>query len=104
MTPSRDPETLAERVIQTLMLIVFWSAFGCLGAGLALWVVNQRNDWAGVLLPSGLLSLMLLPALRLIAAIGASYRARDWMTFTSSVAVLAILFALTLRDALALVR
>ena len=104
MTVSRDDDSAVERVVGRLMLVVFWSAFACLGAGLMLWIANGGSGWAGVMLPSGLLSLMLLPTLRLVAALAAALRQRDWLTLTSTLAVLTILFALTLRDALALVR
>ena len=100
MTLSADRESLLDRVIQRLMVILFWSAFACLGGGLALWLVNHHDNRAGVVLSSGLLSLMLLPTLRLIAVVGTSLRARDWIMFASTMLVLAILLALTLRDAL----
>ena len=102
MTATRDDPSAVESLIATLMLAIFWSAFGCLAGGLVLWIRDHASPPGALLLTGGLLGLMLLPILRLAAAIAASYRRRDWLTFGSTLAVLAILFALTLRQAASL--
>ena len=100
MTSLHRTERVAEHIVGAVMLIVFWVAFACLGSGLVLWARNHASDTAALLLTAGLISLMLLPMLRLIEAVAASRRERDWLTLGSTVAVLVILCALTLRDAL----
>jgi uncharacterized membrane protein len=52
-----------------------------------------------MLLDAGLAGLLSLPVLRLVAAIVSAARTRDWTTLAATLAVLVILFALTLRDA-----
>jgi hypothetical protein len=99
VTAARGPESLIERLVAMLMLAVFVAAFACLAAGLAIWIVDHGDETAALLLVGGLLSLMLLPTLRLAAAIAEAHRQRDWLMLGSSLAVLAILFALTFRDA-----
>lgn len=92
-------ESWAERLAGALMLVGFWAAFAALAVGLALWIANHGSPWAPPFFAGGLLGLMLLPVLRLVAAIATAHRERDWLTFASTLAVLVILFALTLRDA-----
>jgi hypothetical protein len=98
MTAAAD-ESIVERLVAVSMLVVFWSAFACLAVGLVLWVGNHSSDWGALLLAGGLLGLMVLPTLRLLVILVTSFRERDWMLFGATVAVLAILLALTLRDA-----
>ena len=99
MRSSAADESAVERVLSMLMLAAFWSAFLCLAAGLALWVRNHGSDAGALLLVGGLLGLLVMPLLRLVAALIASIRDRDWLTLTATLTVLVILFALTLRDA-----
>ena len=98
MTSSAD-ESAVERLLSMLMLAVFWSSFACLAGGLALWVANHSSDAGPLLLVGGLLGLLVMPLLRLAAALAASIRERDWLTLAATLSVLMILFALTLRDA-----
>jgi len=99
MTTTRAEESRAEAIVAALMIVVFWSVFSCLAGGLALWVWGGGSGFAALLLNAGLLALMLLPTLRLVAAIATAHREGDWLLFASTLAVLAILFALTLRQA-----
>lgn len=99
MTEASLNQSAVERLAAAGMLVVFWAAFACLAVGLGLWVGSPENHWAARLLAAGLLGLMLLPMLRLVAAMAAAQRHRDWLTVAAGLAVLAILLALTLRDA-----
>ena len=92
-------ESAIERLAAASMLVVFWAAFASLAAGLLLWVMRHDSEWGALLLTGGLLGLMVLPTLRLVAAIATASRERDWLTLWSTLAVLALLGALTLRDA-----
>jgi hypothetical protein len=98
MTAAAD-ESIVERLVAVAMLVVFWSAFACLAVGLGLWVGNHSSEWGALLLAGGLLSLMVLPTLRLLVIMVTAYRERDWMLLGATLTVLAILLALTLRDA-----
>jgi len=99
MSSPAGGQSAAERVIEALTLAVFSSAFAALAAGLLVWFFNHRSDAAAMLLVCGLLGLLVLPLLRLTSALVVSVRERDWLTFGSTLAVLAILLALTFRDA-----
>ena len=57
------------------------------------------SDAAALCLSAGLLGLLLLPLLRLAWTLATAIRQRDWLMFMATLAVLAILGALTLRDA-----
>jgi hypothetical protein len=92
-------ESAAERALTLMMLAVFWTAFLGLGGGLAIWLAVPAAPAAATLLDAGLAGLLALPVLRLVAAIVSAARTRDWTTMAATLAVLVILFALTLRDA-----
>jgi hypothetical protein len=92
-------ESSVERVIGAVMLIVFWIAFATLAIGLVLWLAVPSSDSGSIWLNAGLLGLLLNPALRLAATFATAIRARDWLLLFATVVVVAILGALTLRDA-----
>lgn len=92
-------EWFLERVLAAVMLAVFWAAFSSLAAGLMLSVWHPRDDLGAELLNAGLLALLTMPILRLLTAVVSAARCRDWLTMGATLAVLGILFALTLRDA-----
>ena len=92
-------ESIAERFVGLTALVVFWAAFGSLAAGLVVWASDHSSEAAALLLGGGLIGLMALPGLRLLAMLATAKRERDWMLLASTLAVLAILIALTLRDA-----
>ena len=97
------PETSLERIMSAVMLVVFWTSFAALAAGLAVWLAVPASDLGALALASGLLGLLVIPMLRLIWVLAGASARRDWLTFGATLTVLAILIALTLRDA-ALVR
>ena len=99
MTASAASEWFLERVLGTAMLAVFWAAFSSLAAGLLLSVGRPGDDLGALLLNAGLLALLTMPILRLMTAVVSAARCRDWLTMGATLAVLGILFALTLRDA-----
>ncbi len=100
MTLASAPrESAAERVVAVLMVALFWAAFGCLAAGLALWLLNGIATDAGNLLRFGLVGLLAMPILRLAAIFASAVRERDWVTLGATAAVVTILLALTIRDA-----
>jgi len=92
-------ETSFERIVSTLMLVVFWIAFSALGAGLALWLATSATDAGAVAMAAGLLGLLLMPMLRVVWAMATALARRDWLMLGATLTVLAILIALTLRDA-----
>ena len=98
MTSTSD-ESSFERVTGAVILVAFWVAFVTLGAGLALWIAVPASDIGALYLSAGLLGLLLIPLLRLAWILATAIRRRDWLLFMSTLAVLAILGALTLRDA-----
>ena len=99
MTSTSDESGL-ERVTSAVMLAAFWVAFATLAVGLALWIAVPASDAGALCLSGGLLGLLLLmPLLRLASALATAIRRRDWLMFMATLAVLAILGALTLRDA-----
>ena len=99
ITNAAMEESSLERIMSAVMLVVFWTAFAALAAGLALWLAAPAADAAHLALAGGLLGLLLIPMLRLIWALAAASTRRDWLMFGATLAVLAILIALTLRDA-----
>jgi Protein of unknown function (DUF1634) len=100
MTTNATPvETSFERIVSVLMLLVFWSAFSALGAGLVLWLATSATDTGAIAMAAGLLGLLLLPILRVVWAMATALARRDWLMLGATLAVLAILIALTLRDA-----
>jgi hypothetical protein len=98
MTSAND-ESSFERVTAAVMLVAFWVAFAMLAAGLALWIAMPASDAGALYLSAGLLGLLLMPLLRLASTLATAIRRSDWLLFMSTLAVLAILCALTLRDA-----
>ena len=96
-----DPldESSFERIIEALMLIVFWIAFTTLGVGLVLWLAFPASDTGMTSLAAGLLGLLLMPLLRLVWALAAAIKQRDWLMLGATLIVMGILLALTLRDA-----
>ena len=99
MTEPHGPASAFERSVSVLMLGVFWAAFGCLAAGLTVWLSMPAATLGMNLLTTGLVGLLAMPLLRLTETIASAARSRDWMTMAATLAVLGILFALTLRDA-----
>ena len=98
MTQSAN-DSIVERFVGLTILVVFWAAFGSLAVGLAVWTRDHSSEPAALMLGGGLIGLMALPGLRLVAVLAAAHRERDQMLLASTLAVLAILIALTLRDA-----
>jgi hypothetical protein len=96
ITPADD--SVFERLTALFMVVLFWTAFGCLAAGVAFWLIDSRTP-GPFLLVAGLMGLLTIPIVRLLNVIAASVRQRDWITLSATLAVMAILFALTLRDA-----
>jgi hypothetical protein len=96
---STSEESSFERVTGAVMLVAFWVAVGTLAAGLALSIALPASDSGALCLSAGLLGLLLMPLLRLAWTLATAIRRRDWLLFMSTLAVLAILGALTLRDA-----
>lgn len=101
--PNETPETRVERILSAVMLVVFWASFTALAAGLVIWLAVPASEAGALALANGLLGLLLIPMLRLVWALAGASARRDWLTFGATLTVLAILIALTLRDA-ALVR
>jgi hypothetical protein len=92
-------ESGVERALSLLTLAVFWAAFICLAAGLMIWLTVPAGTPGPAFLATGFVGLLVLPMLRLGAAMVSAAGTRDWITLTAALAVLAILCALTLRDA-----
>ena len=92
-------ESSFERIVGAVMQIAFWVAFTTLAAGLMLWLAVPATDAGALCLSAGLIGLLLMPLLRLAAAMATALRQRDWLTLMAALVVLAILTALTLRDA-----
>ena len=84
-----------------MRIAAFRLAFGCLAAGLGVWLIRAGSP-APQILTAGLLGLLLMPVLKLVAVILAAGRERDWLTLGATVVVTIILFAFTFRDAAAL--
>ena len=92
-------ESSFERIVSALMLVVFWTSFSALGAGLILWLAAPATDAGALAMAAGLLGLLLMPMLRVVWALATALAVRDWLMLGATLAVLAILIALTLRDA-----
>jgi hypothetical protein len=92
-------ESNIERIIGAVMLIVFSIAFATLVVGLILWSTVPASDLGMVWLSAGLLGLLLNPALRLAWTLATALRRRDWLLLLATLVVIAILGALTLREA-----
>jgi uncharacterized membrane protein len=88
-----------ERITALFMIAVFWIAFACLAGGLAAWLAAPAHAAGPLLLTAGLLGLLTIPIVRLVTVVAVSLRQRDWITLWATIAVMLILFALTLRDA-----
>jgi len=99
MRPGQIEGSGIERGLSLLTLAVFWTAFICLAAGLVIWLTVPPGTPGPALLATGFVGLLILPMLRLGAAIVSAAGTRDWITLAAALAVLAILCALTLRDA-----
>jgi hypothetical protein len=100
MTTVTPPlESSFERIVSALMLVVFWAAFSALGAGLILWLAVPATDAGALAMAAGLLGLLLIPILRVVWAMATALARRDWLMLGATLTVLAILIALTLRDA-----
>ena len=95
----RPAESSFERIVSTLMLVVFWASFTALGAGLVLWLAVPSSDAGSLAMAGGLLGLLLMPMLRVVWALATALARRDWLMLAATLTVLAILIALTLRDA-----
>ncbi|MGH9309282.1 MAG: hypothetical protein ACRD1U_07905 [Vicinamibacterales bacterium] len=99
MTGPASAESVAERALSTLMLVLFRVAFAGLAAGLISWLAAPAAVVGRYLLTAGLAGIIAMPILRLLAAMAAAVRTRDRVLLGATLAVIAILFALTLRDA-----
>ena len=99
MTDPTTAESIPERALSTLMLAFFWIAFAGLTAGLILWLAAPAAAAGRHLLTAGLAGLIAMPILRLLAVTATAMRTRDHVLLSATLAVIAILFALTLRDA-----
>jgi hypothetical protein len=94
-------ESAFERIVALALLTVFWVAFLCLGAGLALWTVTPADTSTVRLMTTGLIGLLAMPMLRVAATLTTAVRTRDSILLAATAIVAAILLALTLRDAAA---
>ena len=92
-------ESAFERAVGMVMLIAFWMAFTTLAAGLLLWLVLPSSHAGAIGLNAGLLGVLTMPLLRLASVVATAARQRDWVTLGSTLLVLGILVALTLREA-----
>jgi hypothetical protein len=88
-----------ERIMSAVMLVVFWMSFSALAAGVILWLTFPARDAGLLALAGGLLGLILMPLLRVVATLATAAARRDWLMLAATLTVLAILIALTLRDA-----
>ena len=96
---TRPTDSGFQRIVSALMLIVFWASFTALGAGLVLWFASPAADTGPLAMAGGLLGLLLMPMLRVVWAMATALASRDWLMLAATLTVLAILMALTLRDA-----
>ncbi len=101
MTPAAATHSVLERVLSVLVLVVFWTAFVCLAAGLGLWLWFPADPLGAGFLTAGLTGLISMPILRLTTAVATAMRTRDWILLAATLSVMGILCALTLRDAAA---
>ena len=96
---TRPTESSFQRIVSALMLVVFWASFSALGVGLVLWLAAPATDAGSLAMAGGLLGLLLMPMLRVVWALATALASRDWLMLAATLTVLAILIALTLRDA-----
>ena len=96
---TRPTESSFQRIVSALMLVVFWASFTALGVGLVLWLAAPATDAGSLAMAGGLLGLLLMPMLRVVWALATALGSRDWLMLAATLTVLAILIALTLRDA-----
>jgi Protein of unknown function (DUF1634) len=96
---TRPTESSFQRIVSALMLAVFWASFTALGVGLVLWLAAPATDAGSLAMAGGLLGLLLMPMLRVVWALATALAGRDWLMLAATLTVLAILIALTLRDA-----
>jgi len=96
---TRPTESSFQRIVSALMLVVFWASFTALGVGLVLWLAAPATDAGALAMAGGLLGLLLMPMLRVVWALATALGSRDWLMLAATLTVLAILIALTLRDA-----
>ena len=61
----------------------------CLAAGLVLWLLQPDGRIAADLLRAGLFALMTIPLVRVIGTVARALRARDWIFFAATLAVIA---------------
>src|SRR4029079_10571694 len=71
-------ESSFQRIVSTLMLVVFWASFTALGAGLVLWLAAPASDAGSLAMASWLLGLLLMPMLRVVWALATALATRDW--------------------------
>ena len=96
---TRPTDSSFQRIVSALMLVAFWASFTALGAGLVLWLAAPATDAGSLAMAGGLLGLLLMPMLRVVWALSTALASRDWLMLAATLTVLAILIALTLRDA-----
>jgi len=60
----------------------------CLAAGLVLWLVQPDGRIAADLLRAGLFALMAIPMVRVTGTVARALRARDWIFFAATFAVI----------------
>ena len=96
---TRPTESSFQRIVSALMLVVFWASFSALGVGLVLWLAAPATDAGSLAMAGGLLGLLLMPMLRVVWALATALAGRDGLMLAATLTVLAILIALTLRDA-----
>ena len=96
---TRPTDSSFQRIVSALMLVVFWASFTALGTGLVLWLPAPATDAGALAMAGGLLGLLLMPMLRVVWALATALATRDWLMLGATLTVLAILIALTIRDA-----
>lgn len=96
---TRPADSSFQRIVSALMVAVFWASYAALAGGLVLWLAAPATDAGSIAMAGGLLGLLLLPMLRVVWALATALATRDWLMLAATVTVLAILIALTLRDA-----
>jgi hypothetical protein len=99
VTIDEHNESAFERAASLLAFAAFWAAFAMLATGLVLWLALATKTTGHTLLVAGLMGLLAMPIVKLTTIVAAAIRQRDGLTLAATLAVLAILFALTLRDA-----
>jgi hypothetical protein len=99
VTARTDAAAVGGTALAWLMRGVFWAAFACIAAGLAAWLSHAADDTAMLVLTIGLVGLFAMPLLKLVSILVEAAAARDGLTLAATLMVMAILGALTLRDA-----